>query len=113
MDDKQYPLIALKKEKDPILKIARNSNEKGYSYFGPFPNSSQAYKMIDLLNRIYPLRKCMHIPNKPCLYYHLNQCLGPCVNKIDPFEYESIVSDITKFLNGDTSKTITSLKQKM
>lgn len=113
MDDKQYPLIALKKEKDPILKIARNSNEKGYSYFGPFPNSSQAYKMIDLLNRIYPLRKCMHIPSKPCLYYHLNQCLGPCINKIDPFEYESIVSDITKFLNGDTSKTITSLKQKM
>ena len=113
MDDKQYPLIALKKEKDPILKIARNSSEKGYIYFGPFPNSSYAYKMIDLLNRIYPLRKCLHIPTKPCLYYHLNQCLGPCINKIDPFEYESITNDITKFLNGDTSKTIISLKQKM
>lgn len=113
MDDKQYPLIALKKEKDPYLKISRNAKEKGYTYFGPYPNSSYAYKMIDLLNRIYPLRKCAHIPTKPCLYYHLNQCLGPCINKIDPFEYESIVSDITKFLNGDTSKTILGLKKKM
>ena len=113
MDDKQYPFIGLKKDKYPYLKITRNSLDKSYMYFGPYPNSSYAYKMIDLLNRVYPLRKCNHIPTKPCLYYHLNQCLGPCINKIDPFEYESIINDITKFLNGDTSKAIVSLKAKM
>ena len=82
MDDKMYPFIALKKNSDPYVKITRADKEKGYYYFGPFPNSSQAYKMIDLLNKIYPLRKCNNIPQKPCLYYHMGQCLAPCVNKI-------------------------------
>ena len=113
MDDKMYPYIALKKKGDPFLKIARSDKEKGYYYFGPFPNSSQAYKMIDLLNKIYPLRKCQTIPNKPCLYYHLGQCLAPCIKKIDENEYKDMVLNITKFLNGDTESMVSSLKKKM
>ena len=113
MDDKQYPFIGLKKDKYPYLKITRNSNEKGYMFFGPYPNSSYAYKMVDLLNSVFPLRKCNHIPTKPCLYYHLNQCLGPCINKIDTDKYEGIVKDISKFLNGEVGDTLISLKKKM
>lgn len=70
-DGKMYPYIALKKIGDPYLKIARNDKDKSFSYFGPFPNSGSAYRMIDLLNKIYPLRKCKNIPNRACLYYHL------------------------------------------
>ena len=113
MDDKMYPYIALKKKDDPYLKIARSDKEKGYYYFGPFPNSSQAYKMIDLLNKIYPLRKCRTIPNKPCLYYHLGQCLAPCIQKLDEQKSKEMVTSITKFLNGDTQDTISQLKGKM
>ena len=113
MDDRMYPYIALKKKEDPYLKIARSDKEKGYYYFGPFPNSSDAFKMIDLLNKIYPLRKCKNIPNKPCLYYHLGQCLAPCIRKVQPEEYKQMVSDITRFLNGDTESVTSQLKKKM
>lgn len=113
MDDRMYPYIALKKKGDPYLKIARNDKEKGYYYFGPFPNSGQAFKMIDLLNRIYPLRKCKNIPSKPCLYYHMGQCLAPCISPIDEKDYQDIVSHLTKFLNGDDSEVVSELKEKM
>lgn len=113
MDDRMYPYIALKKQGDPFLKIARNDKEKGYFYFGPFPNSSEAYKMINLLNKLYPLRKCRNIPNKPCLYYHLGQCLAPCIRKIEPSEYQNMVNDITRFLNGETGSILAKLKAKM
>ncbi len=113
MDDKMYPYIALKKKADPYLKIARSDKEKGYYYFGPFPNSSQAYKMIDLLNKIYPLRKCANIPSKPCLYYHLGQCLAPCIKKVEEESYKEMVTSITKFLNGDVDMVTSSLKKKM
>lgn len=113
MDDRSYPYIALKKKDDPYLKITRNDKEKGYSYFGPFPNSGQAFKMIDLLNKIYPLRKCKNIPNKPCLYYHMGQCLAPCINKVDEKDYADIQQNLTRFLNGDTTFVTNDVKNKM
>ena len=69
-DGKHYPYIALKKKGDPILKIARDDKNKDYFYFGPFPTSSYAYEVINLLNKLFPLRKCRTIPSTPCLYYH-------------------------------------------
>jgi excinuclease ABC subunit C len=113
MDDRMYPYIALKKKGDPYLKIARSDKEKGYYYFGPFPNSSDAFKMIDLLNKVYPLRKCRNIPSKPCLYYHLGQCLAPCIHDVDEKEYKSMVDEINRFLNGDSSLLSVELKKKM
>lgn len=113
MDDRMYPYIALKKKGDPYLKIARSDKEKGYYYFGPFPNSSNAYKMIDLLNKIYPLRKCKNIPSKPCLYYHLGQCLAPCMKKVEEKDYKEMVNDITRFFSGDVASLTSSLKEKM
>ena len=66
-DGKTYPYIALKKGNDPMIKIARNRKDKNYTYFGPFPNSSAAYDMVDLVNKIFPIRKCKTIPNNACL----------------------------------------------
>lgn len=104
-DGKTYPYIALKKGNDPLIKIARNRKDKNYTYFGPFPNSSAAYDMVDLVNKIFPIRKCKTIPNNACLYYHLHQCLGPCINKIDDEEYKKLNKDVTNFLLGkDKSK---------
>ena len=78
-DDKTYPYIALTNETHPRLIVTRNKRRKKEArYFGPYPNVLAARNTINLLNQIYPLRKCYNIPNKECLYYHLNQwwCSG-------------------------------------
>lgn len=103
-DGKTYPYIALSKEKEPRLKIVYKPNDKSNYYFGPYTSSGYAYRVIDLLNKIFPIRKCNHIPTTPCLYYHLHQCLGPCVNKNLNDEYKNMVSDIRHFMNGDDNK---------
>ena len=113
MDDSHYPYIALKRKSDPYLKIARSSKDKSYYYFGPFPSSSSAYSIIDLLNKIYPTRKCRNIPKTPCLYYHLGQCLAPCVNKIDEKDNEDLKNKIKAFLKGDVSEVKKNLTAKM
>lgn len=112
MDDSHYPYIAVKRD-DAYLKIARRANDKRYFYFGPFPNASDAYKTIDLLNSVYPTRKCRNIPAKACLYYHLGQCLGPCINKVEEDVYAHLYDDIKSFLDGNADETIDDLKDKM
>lgn len=112
-DDKHYPYISIHKIKDPYISIARHINDKRCDYFGPFPESSNAYEMIDLLNKFFPLRKCKNIPKTPCLYYHLGQCLAPCINKINPDEYKAIIDKIEQFLRGDNKEIIQDVKSKI
>ncbi|MGN1182360.1 MAG: excinuclease ABC subunit UvrC [Faecalibacillus sp.] len=113
MDNKYYPYIQLTKEKHPRLKIVRNAKEKKHKHFGPFPDGSAARDIYKLLNRLYPLRKCNHIPKKTCLYYQLNQCVAPCINEIDENVYKDMTRQITKFIQGDTKEIIEQLQQKM
>lgn len=103
MDDKTYPYLKLSREAAPRLEVVRNTKDKKAEYFGPFPDSSAAYDMMKLLNRMYPLRKCRHLPKKECLYYHIGQCLGPCVHSIEEEVYSKMRSDIRRFLKGDVS----------
>ena len=112
-DGSHYPYIAIKKKGDVTLTIKRNNKDKNYDYYGPFPNSGAAYKMVDLLNKVYPIRKCRNIPTSVCLYYHLGQCLAPCVNKIDEEVYDSLREKIKNFLNGNNQEEIRELKNKM
>ena len=112
-DDKHYPYIALHKTKDPYISIARNLKDKKCEYFGPYPLSSNAYQMVDLLNKLFPLRKCKNVPKIPCLYYHLNQCLAPCINKINPDKYDKIFDSIRKFLKGDNKEVLLKIKEKI
>jgi excinuclease ABC subunit C len=112
-DGKMYPYIALRKGNDPFLKLAYNDKDRHYYYFGPFPSSSSARTMVNLMNRIFPLRKCKVLPNKPCLYYYLGQCLAPCVNKVGEDDYKDIVTHMNKLMNGDDSELLSELKAKM
>ncbi len=112
MDDSHYPYIAVRKG-DGFLKIARRAKDNKYFYYGPFPNSRDAFKIIDLLNQIYPTRKCKSMPKKPCLYYHLGQCLAPCINKIEADEYQNLYDKIRSFLDGNTSELIKEYTEKM
>lgn len=112
-DGKSYPYIALKRKNDPYLKISYNDKDKNFKYFGPYPNSRAVYSTIDLLNKLFPLRKCKTLHKEPCLYYHLGNCLGPCIHKITEDEYLDLTSQITSFLNGDVSKIRAEINKKM
>ena len=112
-DGSHYPYIGLKKIGCPYLQIKRNTKDKSFDYFGPFPRSTSAYETIDLCNKIYPLRKCNHIPGTACLYYHLGQCLGPCINNVSNETESQIREDVKSFLRGNNQEVKAELTRKM
>ena len=113
-DDKTYPYIAITNENHPRLIVTRDKRKKGSArYFGPYPNVSAARATVDMLNRIYPFRKCKNIPNKECLYYHMNLCMAPCINKNLDFDYTEYKNEVSRFLNGNTDKILNELNKKM
>ncbi|MDR2828747.1 MAG: excinuclease ABC subunit UvrC [Acholeplasmatales bacterium] len=110
MDDKTYPYIILTNEPYPRLIVSREDNVDA-KYFGPYPSSYSAKQTAYILNKIYPFRKCNKIPKKECLYYHINECLAPCVNK--NIDYTVLISEVTKFLKGDSLSLISEIEKKM
>ena len=114
IDDSSYPYIKLTKEKCPRLLIARDTKkDKHAKYFGPFPDATAARDTIKLLQSLYPFRRCEHMHNKVCLYYHMGQCLAPCVNDIPESTYTEMIDGVTRFLNGDTKDIKADLTKKM
>lgn len=112
VDDKSYPYIKFSKGEYPRLIVMR-SNTPTQKAFGPYPNGYCARMTVDLLNKLYPFRKCVTIPKKPCLYYHLGQCLAPCINDVSKEEYNQMIKEVTRFLKGDTKKVLDILEGKM
>ena len=114
-DDKTYPYIELTKEKYPRLKVVRNvKRRKDKNYlFGPYPNVSAARSTVDMLNRLYPLRKCETLKKDVCLYYHIHECLGYCKKDVDMNEVINMTSEITSFLRGNASKVISKIEDEM
>lgn len=112
MDDKRYPYIVVSNERHPKIYYTRELNKKG-KYYGPYPNSLAAKQTVEMLNKIYPLRKCNKIPKKECLYYHMNNCLAPCINEVSKESYLEITKKINQLLRGNVNDEIRSLKEKM
>lgn len=112
-DDKQYPYLKITNEKHPRLLMVRSVKKDGGKYFGPYPNKAVAYEMKLILDKMYPLRKCDPIPKKECLYYHIGQCLAPCIFDVKRETTQEMVADISKFLKGETKKVEEQLKRKM
>ncbi len=108
-----YPYIAITKEKDPRIIYTRNFFTKCYRYYGPFASSkSNKYEIFNLVNQLFPLRKCYKLPKKKCLYYDLGQCLGPCINKISDSKYKDIITQIDDFFKGNTTNIFHQLQTK-
>lgn len=103
-DDKTYPYIELTKEKYPRLRVVRNvKRRRNLNYlYGPYPNVTAARKTVNMLNRLYPLRKCEHLKKELCLYYHIHECLGYCVKEVDPKTIGEMSKEIVAFLKGDS-----------
>lgn len=112
-DDKTYPFIKITNERHPRLIITRQVKKDKGKYFGPYPNVYAANEVKKILDRLYPLRKCNTLPNKVCLYYHLGQCLAPCVFEVDEAKYRQMEDEIVSFLNGGYKKVKQELNTKM
>ncbi|MBS4173750.1 excinuclease ABC subunit UvrC [Bacillus sp. FJAT-49736] len=112
-DDKSYPYIKLTNERHPRLITTRKVKKDKAKYFGPYPNVQAANETKKLLDRIYPLRKCSTLPDRVCLYYHLGQCLAPCVNEVQEETYQKMVDDISRFLGGGYKEIKMDLTKKM
>lgn len=112
-DDKTYPYIKLTHERHPRLITTRKVKKDKGKYFGPYPNVQASNETKKLLDRLYPLRKCTNMPDRVCLYYHLGQCLAPCVNEVKEETYKEITDQITRFLNGGYTEIKKELEEKM
>ena len=114
-DDKSYPYIELTSDKVPTLRIIRRINIKKVknNLFGPYPNVGAARKVVEILNRIYPLRKCKTYEKRECLYYHIGQCLGYCTHEVDENKIKEMKSEIISFLNGNTKVLTDRITEKM
>ena len=115
-DDKSYPYIELTMDASPRLVVVRNINRKknkNARLYGPYPNVTAARETVNLLNRMYPLRKCVTYPKKPCLYYHIGQCAGYCFKDIDKDYIDNLVSEVIRFLKGDHSLITKRVVQEM
>jgi len=115
-DDKSYPYIEYIRKPYPMLKVSRYLNvtkKEGKNLFGPYVNSYAARRIVNLINRLYPLKKCEGKPKELCLYYHIHECLGYCVKEIDESIINEMESEILSFLRGNDDIIVNKLKQEI
>ena len=113
-DDKSYPYLMVTKEEHPRLLMTRKYKKSNKNiYFGPYVDIKSAMEVKKILDKIYPLRKCNPIEKRPCMYYQIGECIGPCAKKITPDEYKTQINKIKSFLTGNTKEILEDLNNKM
>lgn len=103
-DDKSYPYIEYISKPYPKLKVSRYLSVKKKDkklLFGPYPNAYAARKIVNLINRLYPLKKCEGMPKNVCLYFHIGECLGYCEKNVNQKALENMEKEILEFLRGN------------
>jgi excinuclease ABC subunit C len=118
-DDKSFPYIAVTVEDDyPRVMFTRERHRRGVVYFGPYANAKKVRETLDVLNRVFPYRPCEGPqPGRhsgiPCLDYHIERCLAPCVGYVSKEGYREIIDGVIEFLSGDTRPIQRELERKM
>ena len=113
-DDKSYPYLMITKEEHPRLLMTRKYKKNNKNiYFGPYVDIKSATEVKKILDKIYPLRKCNPVEKRPCMYYQIGECIGPCAKKITANDYKSQISKIKSFLTGNTKEILSDLQRKM
>ena len=113
-DDKSYPYLMITKEEHPRLLMTRKYKKSNKNiYFGPYVDIKSATEVKKILDKIYPLRKCNPVEKRPCMYYQIGECIGPCAKKITADDYKSQISKIKSFLTGNTKEILSDLQSKM
>ncbi|MGL4647618.1 MAG: excinuclease ABC subunit UvrC [Mycoplasmoidaceae bacterium] len=104
-ENNNYPYIVVTDEAHPRILYTRNPEKFKGKKYGPFANSNfNKYQLFIILNRMFPLRKCNKLPSSKCIFYDINQCLGPCIKKVDPEQYQIILQQINNLFKGDINK---------
>ena len=113
-DDKSYPYLMITKEEHPRLLMTRKYKKNNKNiYFGPYVDIKSATEVKKILDKIYPLRKCNPVEKRPCMYYQIGECIGPCAKKITIDDYKIQISKIKSFLTGNTKEILSDLRTKM
>src|SRR5919204_98772 len=118
-DDKSFPYIAVTVEDEfPRVMFTRERHRRGVWYFGPYANAKKVRETLDVLNRVFPYRPCEGPkPGRhsgiPCLDYHIDRCLAPCVGYVSKEDYRAIIDQVIEFLSGDTEPIQRQLEAKM
>ena len=113
-DDKSYPYLVITKEEHPRLLMTRKYKKNNKNiYFGPYVDIKSAMEVKKILDKVYPLRKCNPVEKRPCMYYQIGECIGPCAKKITPDEYKTQINKIKSFLTGNTKEILEDLNNKM
>ena len=115
-DDKTYPYIKIDLKSDyPGVYITRRITNDGSKYFGPYANPGAAKEMLDFIKQKYKIRQCKNLKkrDRPCLNYHINRCLAPCMGYITKEEYKKQINEIIDLLDGKTDKIIKELEKQM
>ena len=113
-DDKSYPYLMVTKEEHPRLLMTRKYKKSNKNiYFGPYVDIKSAMEVKKILDKIYPLRKCNPVEKRPCMYYQIGECIGPCAKNITPDEYKTQINKIKSFLTGNTKEILEDLNNKM
>ena len=113
-DDKSYPYLMITKEEHPRLLMTRKYKKNNKNiYFGPYVDIKSATEVKKILDKIYPLRKCNPVEKRPCMYYQIGECIGPCAKKITVDDYKIQISKIKSFLTGNTKEILSDLRTKM
>ena len=115
-DGKSYPVIRITADEFPRVFRTRRIVRDGSDYFGPYPDARAVDRYLELIERLFPLRKCRGTLKKresPCLYYHIGRCKAPCVGKVNREEYAVEVDRVRKLLSGATDQLIAELRSDM
>lgn len=116
-DDKKFPYFLITKEDYPRILVVRkaNINAAAGKYFGPYTDSRAMYCTLDILGKIFPLKKCKtpKFNTRPCLYYDIKKCSAPCQKLISPADYQKILQDVELFLSGKQNELVEILKAEM
>lgn len=116
-DDKRYPYLKITHEDFPKVLITRRMEQDGGRYFGPYTSTGALRETLDLLRRLFPYRTCDReitgTDAKPCLYFDLKLCLGPCIGAVDRTEYLTMLAQLTEFMEGRTESVMRDLERQI
>ncbi len=117
-DDKSFPYVKIDlREEWPALRITRRFDKDDGKYFGPFASAGSVRQTLRLLRKIFPLRSCTKRlagkETRPCLEYHINRCLGPCIGAVTKEQYAEVIKQVALFLEGKHPQVVRDLKKKM
>ncbi|MBI4358156.1 MAG: excinuclease ABC subunit UvrC [Candidatus Omnitrophica bacterium] len=112
-DDKSYPLLKLSGDRFPRLVVTRNKSDRKATYYGPYTDAKLLREAVRIINSLFPIRKCQTLPKRACLYYHIGQCVAPCIKPEVKPRYDWLIDEIKSFLKGGRKSLIDYLTERM